>query len=73
MLPALISGTLDVVANAFFLFATKLTRLDIASVLASLYPMGTVLLSRWILKENITAAQWLGVTLSLGAIALITI
>jgi drug/metabolite transporter (DMT)-like permease len=69
--PALMSGVLDVVANTFFLMATKLTRLDVATVLSSMYPVGTVLLSQLVLKEHITTSQWLGVALSVCAIALI--
>jgi len=71
--PALVSGVLDVVANTFFLMATRLTRLDVASMLSSMYPVGTVLLSRLVLKEQVSTSQWLGVALSVCAIALITL
>ncbi|MBL7162947.1 MAG: DMT family transporter [Anaerolineales bacterium] len=70
---ALISGLLDGGGNIFYLFATHFTRLDIAAVLSSLYPEGTVLLSTIILKEKISPKQWLGVAACIAAIWLITI
>lgn len=68
---ALASGVMDVGGNVFFLISTQLTRLDAASVLVSMYPVGTVLLSRFLLKEHIAARQWVGVGLCVGAIAMI--
>ncbi len=69
---ALISGLLDAGGNMLYLYATRFTRLDIAAVLSSLYPAGTVLLSMLILKEKISPIQWLGVALCLAAIMLIS-
>jgi drug/metabolite transporter (DMT)-like permease len=70
---ALASGVLDVGGNVFFLIASRLTSLAAASVLVSMYPVGTVLLSRLVLKEHVTVRQWLGVALCVGAIALIAL
>lgn len=70
---ALLAGVLDPAANALFLISSGYTRLDVAAVLASLYPMGTVLLSRLVLKEHITHLQWTGVALCMAAIGLITL
>jgi drug/metabolite transporter (DMT)-like permease len=71
--PAIASGALDAFANAAFMFAIDLTRLDVASVLASLYPVGTVILSSTIIHEKISTRQWAGVGLCAAAVALIAI
>jgi len=70
---ALLSGILDAGGNILYLFATQFTRLDVAAILSSLYPAGTVLLSILILKEKVSSNQWFGVLACLLAIALITV
>ena len=70
---ALLAGVLDTGGNLFYLLATRYARLDTAAVLSSLYPAGTVLLAAVLLRERISARQWLGVAACIGAIALITI
>lgn len=74
MLPlALLSGGLDALGNAFFLLAAQTGRLDVAAILASLFPASTVILSRIFLGERLTWRQSMGVVAALAAIALISI
>jgi len=64
---------LDTGGNVLFLAATQRGRLDVASVLASLYPAGTILLAAWYLKERPTRRQGLGMVAALAAVAMITL
>jgi drug/metabolite transporter (DMT)-like permease len=68
---ALLAGALDAGGNSLYLLAEQMTRLDAAAVLASMYPAGTVLLSRFLLREAVSPRQWLGVVSCLLAVALV--
>lgn len=66
------SGTLDMTANVAYLLAAQRGSLALVAVLASLYPAGTVLLSRFVLKEPLGRLHAAGLLLALVAIVLIT-
>lgn len=69
----LLAGTGDVLGNYSFLVATREGALAISAVLTSLYPVGTILLARFVLKERIALSQSLGIVLGLGACALLAL
>jgi uncharacterized membrane protein len=64
---------LDTGGNLLFMAATRLGRLDVASVLASLYPAGTILLAAWYLHERPTRRQMMGMVAALVAVVMITL
>ena len=68
---ALGAGLLDAAGNVLYMLATNLTRLDVAAVLVSMYPVGTVLLAGLVLKERVGRRQWAGVMLCVAGVGLI--
>lgn len=70
-LPAMIAGVLDAGGNLWYLLAAQAGRLDVAAVLASLYPVVTILLAAALLRERIGRIQAAGILAALASIVLI--
>lgn len=69
---SLLTAVGDTTGNLLFLAATRAGRLDIAAVLASLYPASTILLAGALLKERPSARQGWGMAVAAIAVVLIT-
>ena len=64
-------GAGDLAANACFAAATNEGLLSVVAVLASLYPVVTVLLARAFLGEHVRRDQGAGIVAALAGVALI--
>ncbi len=72
-LPVLASiGILDTGGNVFFAAASAKGLVSVVSILASLYPVVTVLLARAVLHERVHRSQELGIALALAGIVLVS-
>jgi drug/metabolite transporter (DMT)-like permease len=67
------AGVLEATGSLLYMSAAREGRLDVAAVLASLYPVATIILAAWFLKERATSSQTLGMALALGAVVLVSI
>ena len=65
------AGTMDMLANALYLLATRLGALSPVVTLSSLYPASTVLLARVVLGERLSVIQGIGIACALAAVMLI--
>jgi drug/metabolite transporter (DMT)-like permease len=64
-------GVLDTSANVLYASASTTGLVSVAAVLASLFPVVTVILARVILHERLTSTQTAGVICALAGVALI--
>jgi drug/metabolite transporter (DMT)-like permease len=67
------TALLDTSGNLLFIEATRAGRLDVAAVLASLYPASTILMAAWMLRERPTRRQGLGMAVAAAAVVMITL
>jgi drug/metabolite transporter (DMT)-like permease len=72
-MPAITAGVLDMAANVFFLFASRIGLLAISSVVSSLYPAPTVLLARVLDGQRLRPVRVVGLLLALAGVALMTL
>jgi drug/metabolite transporter (DMT)-like permease len=68
----ILAGSLDTVGNLFYLLASRVGRLDVAALVCSLYPGGTILLAMLVLGERPSRRQVAGIALALAAVALLS-
>lgn len=67
------AGLLEATGSLLYMQSATQGRLDVAAVLASLYPVVTIILAAWFLKERTTSSQALGMALALGAVVLVSL
>lgn len=67
----ILNGLIDIAGNGFYVLSARTGRMDVAAVLGSLYPAGTVLLAWLLLKERISWVQTSGIVCALIAIVLL--
>jgi drug/metabolite transporter (DMT)-like permease len=69
--PVTVAGVLDIIANVLFLIAVRRELLSLVAVIMAMYPASTVALARIVLGEQVDRVQAAGMSLAVGAVALI--
>ena len=69
----ILAGSLETLGNLFYMLASRLGRLDVAALVCSLYPGGTILLAMIVLGEKPSRRQVAGIALALAAVALLSV
>jgi drug/metabolite transporter (DMT)-like permease len=69
----LVVGALDTGANVLYALASTNGLVSLAAVLASLFPVVTVILARFVLRERPSASQNVGVVLALAGVVFIAL
>lgn len=73
-LPVIVAcGVADAAANVLILTGLRLGDLTVMSVLAALYPAGTIALAAIVLRERIAPVQWAGLALALTSAAVLAV
>jgi drug/metabolite transporter (DMT)-like permease len=72
-LTGILAGSLDTLGTLFYIQSTRWGRLDVAALVCSLYPAGTILLAALFLREWPTRRQITGMALALTAVAMLSI
>ncbi len=70
---ALLTGVVEMLANALILVALRRGPIAVASVFGSLYPVSTVVLAWLLLRERVARAQVAGVGLAVVALVLVAV
>jgi drug/metabolite transporter (DMT)-like permease len=70
---ALACGLVDAIANGGLLWGVRIGELSVMAVLTALYPIGTILLARIVLKERIAPVQYVGLALAIAASAMLAL
>jgi len=66
-------GIADAAANVLILTGLRMGDLTVMSVLAALYPGGTIALAAIVLRERIAPVQWVGLLLALASAAVLAV
>jgi len=69
----ILAGVLDTMGNLFYVLAARAGRLDVAALVSSLYPAGTIVLAAILLRERPSRRQMAGIGLALAAVAMLSV